>query len=289
MTRHEVLAEIEASEQKGVFDNHIDPIPQEIVLPVDEKYHYPNQWTTAERLKRWAENVFLVRPFTLWETSQQLHTRYVGRENLRGLKAAVLTCNHITKFDCLVVKRGALGHRTWVVAASFNNMNSLLGELMRAGGMLPLNTTPHGMMNFNRMTEEVLKKKKEFLLVYPEASMWWNYKKPRPYKNGAFGLAVKYNVPVVPQFITLREGRRCDGEGLNEPELTLHILKPICPQPGLDRRENIRFLKKAAFDACRRVYEETYGIPLSYTCGSVEDVLAAEKEKSSFWAGKEEQ
>lgn len=278
MTRREVLAEIEASERAGIFDNHIDPIPNEIVLPVDERYHYPNQWTAAERLRYGLENFFLVRPFTVYAAKHQLKARYVGRENLRGLKAAVLTCNHITKFDCLVAKLGAIGHKTWVMAAPFNNMNCFLGEMMRAGGMLPLNTTAHGMMNFNRMVEEVLVKRQQFLLIYPEASMWWNYKKPRPYKNGAFGIAVKYNVPVVPQFITLAPGKKTDAEGLNCPELTLHILPPLYPKAELNRKENICYLRQAAFEACKQVYEETYGIPLQYTCEeAAQSALAAEK------------
>ncbi len=270
MTRREVLERIQASERAGVFDAHIDPIPQELILPVDQNYHYPNQRDFFEKCRYGAENLLLVKPFTLYASAIMHHASFLGRENLKGLKGAVLTCNHVTKFDCLIVKQACQRHTTYVVAAPFNNMNCFLGELMRAGGMLPLNSSLHGMENFNRMVEEVLVNRKQFLLVYPEASMWWNYPKPRPYKDGAFHMAFKYNVPLVPQFITFTPGKKLDREGLSIPKLTLHITKPLCPRAELSKKENIELLKAEAFDACRKIYEQTYGKKLCYTCASSE-------------------
>lgn len=266
MTRQEVIDEIKKSEASGVFDNHIDPIPKELIVPVTEEYHYTFDRNIFERIKYTLEKALLVKPFTLYQNFSILKTSYIGRENLKGLGGAVLTCNHVTKFDCLAVKHGTRGHRTFVVAAPFNNMKGLLGEMMRAGDMLPLNTTLHGNMKFNKTIEKILIQKKKFLLIYPEASMWWNYKKPRPYKDGAFNIAVKYNVPIVPQFITFKDSNKFDNEGINIPKLTVHILKPIYPKDNLSRKDNIEYLKNASFNACTEVYEQTYNIPLSYTC-----------------------
>ena len=261
------MAAIEESERAGIFDSHVDPIPEELVIPVTETYRYPNKRTFFERIKYGLEKLFVVKPFTLYQNKCVLKTRVIGREHLRGLDAAVLTCNHVAKFDCLAVKYGARGHHVYSVAAPFNNMKGFLGEMMRAGDMLPLNTTLHGTRNFNETVEYVLTKKKAFLLIYPEASMWWHYKKVRPYKDGAFSIAAKYGVPVVPQFITFTEGAKQGEEGLPEMLFTLHILPPVYPRPELGRKENTAYLKEAAFAACRAVYEKTYGVPLSYTCG----------------------
>ncbi|MGN1095127.1 MAG: lysophospholipid acyltransferase family protein [Eubacteriales bacterium] len=264
MTRREVIAAMKECEEKGTFDVHVDPIPEEIVIPVTEDYHYPNKRTFFEKIKYAFEKIFVVKPFTLYQNKCCLKTEVIGRENLKGLTAAVLTCNHVAKFDCLAVKYGARGHRTYVVAAPFNNMKGFLGEMMRAGDMLPMNKTVHGTAAFNKMVEEVITVKKSFLLVYPEASMWWHYKKPRPYKEGAFYIAEKYRVPVVPQFITYRDSGKKDEEGLPIPYFTLHIMPPIYPKDNLSKRENIEYLKNSTFDACRKVYEDTYGKKLSY-------------------------
>ena len=51
MTRKEVLSAIEEAEREGAFDRHVDPIPEEIVIPVTESYHYPNNRTLLERIK----------------------------------------------------------------------------------------------------------------------------------------------------------------------------------------------------------------------------------------------
>ena len=265
MTRLDVLHAIEDCEKKGTFDIHVDPIPEELIIPVTENYHYPTKRTLWEKIKFALQKFFIVKPFILYTTQHTQKLRVVGRENLRGLRAAVLTCNHVDKFDCLAVKHGARGHRTFVVAAPFNNMKGFLGEMMRAGDMLPMNTTMHGTASFNKEVEHILTKRRDFLLIYPEASMWWHYKKPRPYKDGGFYIAEKYGVPVVPQFITYRESGKKDAEGIDIPYFTLHIAKPIYPKKELSKQENIKYLRESAFEPCRKFYEEAYGETLSYT------------------------
>jgi 1-acyl-sn-glycerol-3-phosphate acyltransferase len=272
VTRRDVLNAIEKCEKNGTFDVHVDPIPREIVIPVKEDYHYPNDRTFREKLKFGFQRLFIVNPFTIYQNKIVMKTKVVGRENLRGLDAAVLTCNHITKFDCLAVRYGARGHRVFTVAAPFNNMRGFLGNMMRAGDMLPMSESIHGMVKFNKAVSDVLIKRKSFLLVYPEASMWWHYKKPRPYKDGAFVIAEKHKVPVVPQFITYRDSGKVDEEGLPVYYMTLHIMPPIYPDAKLSKLENIDLMKKTAFDACRHIYEETYGEPLSYTCGKTDKI-----------------
>lgn len=264
MTRKEVLLAIEECEKNGKFDEHVDPIPKELTIPVTEDYHYPNKRTAKEKIKYFFEKIFIVKPFTVYQNKCCLKTRVFGRKNLKGLKAAVLTCNHVAKFDCLAVKHGAKGHKTYVVAAPFNNMKGFLGEMMRAGDMLPMNTTMHGTVAFNKMVEEVIKVKKSFLLIYPEASMWWHYEKPRPYKDGAFYIAAKYGVPVVPQFITYRDSGKKDGEGIPIYYFDLHICEPVYPKEEFSKSENIEYLKNSAFEACKNIYENVYGKKLSY-------------------------
>ena len=51
MTRKEVLLAIEECEKNGKFDEHVDPIPKELTIPVTEDYHYPNKRTAKEDRK----------------------------------------------------------------------------------------------------------------------------------------------------------------------------------------------------------------------------------------------
>lgn len=271
MTRRDVIAAMEDCEKKGTFDVHVDPIPEEMIIPVTEDYHYPNKRTLWEKIKFGVQKIFIVKPFIIYHNKVNYKLEVIGRENLKGLDAAVLTCNHVDKFDCLAVKYGARGHNTYVVAAPFNNMKGFLGEMMRAGGMLPMNTTMHGTASFNKMVEEVLTVKKDFLLIYPEASMWWHYKKPRPYKDGGFYIAEKYNVPVVPHFLTYRDSGKKDAEGIPIPYYTLHIMPPIYPKKEFSKQENIAYLRESAHKACCKVYEKTYGEKLVYDTTNEKD------------------
>lgn len=264
MTVNEIYKKIEESERAGLFDCHIDPIPAEIVIQVDENYHYVGHRTFFENLKYIIEKIVLVIPFTRLLNLIHYRTKYIGRENFKGLDAAVITCNHIQKFDCLAIQNGTRGHRTFVLAAPFNNMKGFWGEMMRAGDMVPMSSTRKGQIKFLRVVDDILKKRKKFLLVYPEGSMWRNYKKPRPYKDGSFRFAAEHGVPVVPQFITMTDRNKRDKEGDPLKKFTVHISKPIYPKSELSIKENTLYLKEAAFDFCKEVYEKTYGEKLTY-------------------------
>jgi 1-acyl-sn-glycerol-3-phosphate acyltransferase len=105
----------------------------------------------------------------------------------------------------------------------------------------------------------------DLVLVYAEQSMWWNYRKPKPLKIGAFKFAAKANVPVVPTFITMRDTDKLDENGYPIQAYTLHILKPIYPNPSLNILENAENMKKENERVWKEVYEKVYGIPLTYT------------------------
>ena len=96
--------------------------------------------------------------------------------------------------------------------------------------------------------------------------MWREYKKPRPLKIGAFHYAAKFHRPIVPLFITIEDKpQRYDDAGrVNFGNYTIHILPPIYPRKDLDERANAEYMMQKNFDAWRRCYEQTYGVPLQY-------------------------
>ena len=103
-----------------------------------------------------------------------------------------------------------------------------------------------------------------FVLVYPEQSMWWNYKKPRPLKPGAFRFAVKNKVPVLPFFLTMEDSEYLEKNGEPVQAYTVNILKPIFPDENLSDKENIENMKNKNYEMWKEVYEKTYKIPLVY-------------------------
>ena len=262
MTRKEVLKRIEEQEKKGEFDVHVDPIDFDNYYPVDENFHYIKKGF-KEKFKNWFLYVTKVLPFTKYINKKVFKTIVVGRENLKGIKKAIITCNHVNKFDCLVAK-GSLRHRLYITAAYFNNQKGKFGDYMRAGGMMPFSSDNHkAMKNFNDAIEKRLNQN-SYVLFYPEQAMWYNYEKPRPFKNGAFHYAVKHDVPVIPTFITYIDREEKDEEGINLKTFVFHIGKPIYVDKNLNNKDNIEYLRNEAYKQCVSIYESFYKKKLVY-------------------------
>ena len=111
----------------------------------------------------------------------------------------------------------------------------------------------------------VLLKRGEKILVYAEQGMWWNYRKPRPLTPGAFKFAVEAGVPVLPVFITMQDSDRIDGDGFPVQEYTINFMPALYADPSKSNKENIEDLKNKNYEIWKKVYEDFYKIPLTYT------------------------
>ena len=104
----------------------------------------------------------------------------------------------------------------------------------------------------------------ETILIYPEQAMWWNYRKPRPLQDGAFSLAVRNKVPIVPIFITMEDSDVMDGDGFPVQAYTMHILPAIYPNETLSSIAAKKDMKNRNYEAWVKAYEEFYNEPLVY-------------------------
>jgi hypothetical protein len=94
--------------------------------------------------------------------------------------------------------------------------------------------------------------------------MWWNYRKPRPMKNGAFLAAAKSMAPIIPCFVTMRDTDKIGGDGFPIQEFTLNIAPVIYPDANLTAKDNAEIMKQKNFDAWKEIYESVYGEELKY-------------------------
>jgi 1-acyl-sn-glycerol-3-phosphate acyltransferase len=264
LTREEVRKRYLALEKQGLFDQHVDPIDFSIVEPVGPDFHY-FPVGLKEKIKHDLTAFFTKRPFIFYVNHTLLETEVVGRENLKGIKSAILTCNHVQIFDCIAVEKAVRGHYLNIVAAPFNNFSTPLGNIMRSGGMLPLPATIAGMPNFEKALAACLRKK-HYVLFFPEQAEWWYYPKVRPFKDGAFHYAAKYDVPVIPCFISFapRKKKIKDKEGMYPQRMIVHVLEPIYPPKDGSLRDKRDYLRDAAFEKTKKCYEQVYGKPLRY-------------------------
>ena len=135
--------------------------------------------------------------------------------------------------------------------------------MFRHCNTLPLSSNTETMKKFFNAVGTLIARG-EKILIYPEQAMWWNYKKPRPLKNGAFKFAAKYSAPIIPAFITMEGAGKMGSDGFEIQEYTVWFLPAIYPIKELSVKENINFLKEENFKAWKELYERVYKIPLKY-------------------------
>lgn len=193
----------------------------------------------------------------------------IGAENLRVEGGAILTCNHFSPLDSFII------HRTFDISkrrgrfyrvikeSNYTSFPGFYGFLMRNCNTLPLSSNIATMRKFLRGVDTALKNG-DCVLVYPEQSMWHNYRKPRPMKPGAFEMAVRAGVPVIPCFITMEDSRYVGADGAPVQEHTVHVGNPIYPDEQLHKRDRAEKMMTETFSFNKSVYESFYGIELTY-------------------------
>ncbi|MBQ7272626.1 MAG: 1-acyl-sn-glycerol-3-phosphate acyltransferase [Bacteroidales bacterium] len=181
---------------------------------------------------------------------------------------AFLTSNHFNPFDNGVHRTlSRLTGRDRLVAISQGTnfvMPGLNGFILRNIDVIPLIQEPSYMNGAFRTLMRRNLDRNRFILIYPEQEMWFNYRKPRPGKRGAFLFAAEYGVPVVPTFVEMVDLPEIVAPGFHDVKLVLHVLPPIFPDPEKSSRENSFIMCRADYDAKVRCYEQCYGRPLTY-------------------------
>ena len=270
-SRKEVLAKIRQYEREARFDEDVENDPPAPELLPDKVDYLCKK--LSSKIGRKIANCIGDRYFlNLIKKDILVIDGVTGEEHLSALKnGAVITCNHFSPFDNYVVFhciRKSLPRKYLykvIREGNYTNFPGLYGYLFRHCNTLPLSSNRRTMMNFMSATNTLLKRG-ETILIYPEQGMWWNYKKPRPFKVGGFKLAYRAGVPVLPTFITMTDDTRLDGDGYPIQRMTLHILPPIYPDLELGEKAGAEKMKEQAYALCKAKYEEVYGIPLVYSC-----------------------
>ena len=260
MTRAEKIRLQTEHERARDFSAHVTPpCTGKSVLPVSDDYDYRKGGFFRRLLSCFSVGVFR---FVGLFIGRYCRLKIVGKKNLRGVHGAILTSNHVNDIDCVLIRRAVGRRKLKITVAEFNNRRGAFGALLRAAGTLPIGKTLPAMRHLNRAIAEYLKRD-QFVLFYPEGSLWWCYEKPRPLIEGAFLAAAKNGVPVIPTFFTFRTyGVRRDGTP--KKAFTLHIGQPICPEPDAPLREEAKRLASLTWEFNAKTYEEAYGRPVEY-------------------------
>lgn len=278
--RLDIFKKIEEYERLGLFDKDVENDPPTRPLREGEvDYTYSKLSTKigaffANRLgKAYFEKCIKRGDYVMKEV--------IGEENFLEIAdgGAMITCNHFNAFDNYAVYRSLApmmkGRMLYKIIreGNYTSFGGFFGYLFRHCNTLPLSSSLSCIKELmSAMT--TLFARGEKILIYPEQAMWYNYRKPRPLKVGAFRFAAKEKVPVLPIFITLEDTDRYDADGVPIQAYTVHILPPIYPDPVLSIRENSAKMCKKNYDLWKETYESFYGEKLEYTTEGDVDVCS---------------
>ncbi len=266
-----VVKKIAEYERKGKFDVDVeDDPPTRVLMPneIDYLRRSPiaklNTYIAYRKAKKFLKYIQAKKLMIIKEIR--------GLENLQNLESgAVLTCNHFNPFDTFAIheaflRAGIKKKKLYRVIreGNYTSFPGFYGYLMRHFYTLPLSSNKATMLKFTKATDKLLNDG-NLVLIYPEQSMWWNYRKPKPLKEGAYRFAAKNRVPVLPCFITMQDSDMLGNDGYPIQEYTIHIEKPICPDASLHYKENMKRMMEQNAAVWKEIYERAYSMPLTYT------------------------
>lgn len=269
--RKEVLRKIDEYERKGWFDKDVENDPPSPELRPEDVDYLGKK--LSSKIKTAIANKMGRKFFEkMIKEGAVVIDGMDGGENLRLLKdtGAVITCNHFGIPDNYIlyhcIQKSLKKKRLYKVIreGNYTGFGGLFGFLFRNCNTLPLSSNRRTMVNFMSAADTLLRRG-EAVLIYPEQGMWWNYRKPRPFKIGAFKIAARAGVPVLPTFITMKDDEtKLDEHNYPLQHYTLHVMPPVYPDKTLSEKQAAEKMKEDTFALYKAKYEEVYGVPLAY-------------------------
>ena len=270
--RLEILKKIDELEKQGKFDTDAEEDPPTKPL-MAKSIDYLRKGSYSKIKTALANRLGEKYINNLLKNDKLLIKEIKGIENIDKIKTgAVITCNHFNPYDCFAIEstyRMSENSKTKklykvIREGNYTNFPGLYGFFFRNCDTLPLSSSNRTMIKFMKAVDTILQSG-NFILMYPEQSLWWNYKKPKPLKNGAFKLAARNHVPIIPIFITMEDSNIIGDDGFPIQEYTINIGEAIYPSSELSEGLNAKALKEKNFEIWKKVYEGFYNIPLEYT------------------------
>jgi 1-acyl-sn-glycerol-3-phosphate acyltransferase len=179
--------------------------------------------------------------------------RLKGLRNIRGLRGGYVTlCNHVHPMDSTMVAVSLFPRRVYFPTLEANARLPVAGLFVRALGGIPIPRGVGGLARFFQAMERVLERG-QCVHFFPEGELEPYGRGLRPFKNGAFYLALRQRVPVVPMVVTYREPKGISRLWRKKPMMTLRVGKPIYsiesePTPAAEE-----CLKQAAWRAMEQM------------------------------------
>ena len=224
-------------------------------IKVDENYKYKKN--VFYRFWQFILYYFIARPVFLFYGKLFLGIKVYGKDKIKHIKTgAVTVSNHVHYVDFCIATHFIAGNRRSHIISNKENFDvPIAGKLLSGYGVMPLPDTTKAHINFYKQVNVYLKKKR-FIHLFPEASMWPYYNKLRPLKSGAFHFACKNNLPVIPYVLVFRKSKGIEKLLRTRPRISVYICDPIYPNTELKGKDQNLDILNRTHMAMQNVLDE---------------------------------
>lgn len=179
------------------------------------------------------------------------------KENLKKIEhtGCVTICNHTHQMDCTMVELALRKRRMYYVTLDSNFKIPVVRHLIRVLSAVPICSDYHCTRELFDKIEEALKSG-SCVQIYPEGVLIPYCDHLRTFKDGAFRLAVKSDVPVLPLVIKQTRPRGVYRLYKRKPCMQLKILPPVYPSQSEGKRKATQILKNQCIKAMREEMEK---------------------------------
>lgn len=252
------------------------------ILSEEEKNRIVNKfWQNKQKLNHHVLNLIINSLFNVITPLLTIHDEVAEENSIKNLPSAFVTFNHYNQLDVLPIKKLAMKHhkRLYFMVEDTNlKMHFPINLIIRNADSIPIT---NGLNYLGRSLPQHLKTifdKQNWVLVYPEQELWFNYRKPRPLQRGAYYYAAKLNIPIISCFAEIRERSQSEWfhRDFYKTKIILHILPTIYPDPNLSVNENANRMCKIDYQQKVAAYEKVYHQKLNYDFSS-QDIAGLKK------------
>lgn len=266
--KDKVIENIKQAIQDGQYNRKVEINDPSLTAKEQEeiiKKYLEKQDKLGYKINNQIANIIL----SLATNMQNKETKIVGLENIKSINGgAIITSNHFNPLDNTIIQKLVrdLGKKRLYIVGQATNlaMSGFVGFMMNHSNIIPIcKQISYMKSDFPKIIKGTLESK-EYILIYPEEEMWFNYRKPRTLRPGAYYYAAKNAVPIISCFVEMVDTDEEDNQEFYKVKYVLHILPPIYPDPNKSTRENSRIMMRQDYKQKKEAYEKAYNKKLNY-------------------------
>lgn len=224
----------------------IDKFKRNLKFDIDETYEYVNKgkfFSLISNLLYYG----IAFPILKLLTKIIYDLKIEGKENLKELKTgAISVSNHVLFLDCAMIGLATISKKIYYTTTEENFKIPFIRKLIKLLRAIPIPKSIKNKEHFINEVENLLKTNK-IVHFYPEATLVPYCNEIRNFKNGAFELAAKNQVPIIPMLFTFREPKGIRKLLKRKQDVTLTIFKPIECKEDVDTKNKAKILKQLTF------------------------------------------